>query len=88
MGDTLIVVFVIGWEANKIPNPPVDALERMPGLTAVGAGLLGGFQGNASCHGSDCSVGYLSVLLLLAVALVIVGATSYLQARLRARAAS
>jgi hypothetical protein len=62
-------------------------IERTPGLTAVSAGLLGGFQGNAACHGADCSVGYMMATLLLVAALVMVGGTTYLQSRLRARLA-
>jgi phosphate transport system permease protein len=88
MGDAMIVIFVIGWEANRAPDPFFDVLERTAPLTATGAGLLGGFQGNSgNCQAVACHVGYFSAFLLLLVALVIVLATTVLQARLRKRMA-
>jgi ABC-type phosphate transport system permease subunit len=99
LGDVMIVVFVVGWESG-VPNPVWDVLERTGPLTSVGAGLVGGFNGPGSCPTSaivpgpngpmtvpvyDCDVGYFSALLLLAMAVVIVVATSFLQARLRRR---
>jgi ABC-type phosphate transport system permease subunit len=88
MGDALIVIFVIGWEANAIPNPFFDALERSAPLTSTSAGLLGGFQGNSGvCTAVACHVGYFSALVLLAFAVVIVLATTFLQSRLRTRMA-
>jgi ABC-type phosphate transport system permease subunit len=84
IGDALIVIFVIGWEANTIPDPLFDVLERPAPLTSTSAGLLGGFQSNAGvCTSVSCHVGYFSALLLLLFAVVVVLATTVLQARLR-----
>lgn len=85
LGDTLIVIFAVGWEANVIPDPVVDVLERTSSLTALGSGLLGGFQRNTTCGEPDCSVGYASALVLLVIATLVVLAMTFLQARLRRR---
>jgi len=88
MGDAMIVIFVVGWQANSAPNPFFDVLERTAPLTATSAGLLGGFQGNSgTCQAVACHVGYFSAFMLLLVALVVVLATTVLQARLRRRIA-
>jgi len=88
MGDALIVIFVIGWEANGVPNPFFDVLERTAPITSTSAGLLGGFQGNSGvCTGASCHVGYFGALLLLIAAVVIVLVSTVLQARLRKRTA-
>ncbi len=82
MGDTLIVIFAVGWEANRLPEPIVDVLERTPSLAAQGAGLLGGFQvagGAAGCVRVECGVGYASALMLLVLAALIVLGMAALQ---------
>lgn len=83
LGDTLIVIFVVGWEANSIPNPLLDVLERTPSLGAEGVGLLGAFQGNAACLPTACAVGYASALALLVLAALVVVVMTLVQARLR-----
>jgi phosphate transport system permease protein len=88
LGDTLIVAFAVGWEANTVPNPIVDVLERTPSLAAQGAGLVGSFPLiGATCTPAQCAVGYSSALLLLVLAVAIVVTTSMLQARWRRRMA-
>ena len=86
MGDTLIVAFAVGWEADTIPKPLFDVLERTPSLAAQGAGMLGSFQTlDAQCVPTACAVGYASALSLLIVASVVVLLMSHLQARGRSR---
>jgi phosphate transport system permease protein len=86
LGDTLIVAFAVGWEANTVPNPVIDVLERTPSLAAQGAGLVGSFPTiGGTCTPVQCAVGYSSALLLLVLAVAIVVATSMLQARWRRR---
>jgi phosphate transport system permease protein len=86
IGDVMIVLFVVGFEAN-MPNPLFDVLERTGPLTSSGAALLGGHSGTDSCisRGNDCTVGYFSALLLLVVAVVVVAATTVLERRYRRR---
>jgi phosphate transport system permease protein len=89
MGDAMIVIFVIGWDAQRVPTPLFDVLERTAPLTAESAALLGGFQGQSgNCQAASCHVGYFSALLLFLAAIVIVLATTVLQARLRKRIAA
>jgi phosphate transport system permease protein len=86
IGDTLIVALVVGWEAQRIPNPFFDALERTPSLAAVGAGLLGGFQAaGAACSPTECAVGYATALALLLVAASVVAVMTIAQAFWRRR---
>jgi phosphate transport system permease protein len=87
MGDTMIVIFVVGWEAQAVPDPPVDVLERTAPLPAVGANLLGGFQAQDACSAAACSAGYFSAVFLLILALTVVVTASFLQARLRRKLA-
>lgn len=88
LGDTLIIAFAVGWSAETIPSPIVDALERTPSLAAVGAGLIGSFETlNDVCQPAECAVGYSSALLLLLFAGVVVLVMTYLQARGRRRVA-
>jgi phosphate transport system permease protein len=87
MGDTMIVIFVVGWEAQSIPDPPVDVLERTAPLPATGANLLGSFQAQDVCKEAACSTGYFSAVFLLVLALVVVVTAAFLQTRLRRRMA-
>jgi len=89
IGDTLIVVFAVGWEAQTVPNPIFDVLEKTSSLAAQGAGLLGAFQSvGGSCNPTECSVGYFSALLLLVVAAAIVLVMTGCQSRARRRMAA
>ena len=84
LGDTLIIAFAVGWEAQRIPNPFFDVLEKTPALTAEGAGLLGAFQSvGGSCSPTECAVGYSTALVLLVLAGGIVLALTVLQLRWR-----
>lgn len=89
LGDVLIVALAVGWQAETIPNPIVDVLERTSSLAAEGANLLGNLQSGAgaSCAPDSpaCAVGYFSALLLLVVAAAVVVAAHILEARLRRR---
>jgi phosphate transport system permease protein len=85
LGDAIIVLFVVGYAAPQLPNPLWDALERTAPLSAEGVGLIGGFGGPKACSGNDCAVGYFSALILIAMALIVVLATSALQRRFRQR---
>ncbi len=85
MGDTMIVIFVVGWEAQAIPDPPFDVLERTAPLPAAGANLLGSFQAQDACKEAACSSGYFSAVFLLILALAVVVVAGVLQARLRRR---
>ena len=86
LGDTLIIGFAVGWEANSVPSPAFDVLERTPSLAAEGAGLLGGFNAGGGCKiGAQCATGYASGVLLLVLAMVLVLATTWIQNKLRAR---
>jgi phosphate transport system permease protein len=87
MGDTMIVVFVIGFESAHVPKPFFDVFERSAPLSAVGADLLGGFQGLGGCTGARCDTGYFTAFLLLGFAIAVVIVSFVLQARLRARLA-
>jgi ABC-type phosphate transport system permease subunit len=85
LGDVMIVLFVVGVEA-ELPNPLFDVLERTGPLTSTGAALVGGVNTpNACTNARDCSVGYFTALLLLFMALVIVSATTLLERRFRRR---
>jgi phosphate transport system permease protein len=89
MGDTLIIVFAVGWEAQTMPHPIVDVLERTPSLTAEGAGLLGAFQvANGSCTPTECAVGYTSALFLLLMAGIVVVLMTLIQTQGRRRMAA
>lgn len=98
MGDVMIAIFVIGFEAPLLPDPLVDVVQRNPPLTAVGANLLGGIQGQGSCAvptsgvvtvvtnaSYRCHTAYFSAGLLIVFAFVIVAASFYLQNRFRRR---
>lgn len=84
-GDVMIVLFVVGYSAPTLPDPIWDVFERGGPLTATGAGLIGGLGGSnpASVHGNDFAVGYLTGVLLLLMALVIVVLTTVLEHRFR-----
>jgi phosphate transport system permease protein len=87
LGDVMIGMFVIGTYA-AMPNPVWDVLERTGPLTAVGAGLVGGFQAESTgCNSADCAAGYFSGLLLLVGAFVIVVVTVLLERYFRRRVA-
>lgn len=86
LGDTLIVAFAVGWEADRIPNPIFDVLERTPTLAAQGAGQLGSFETlDGQCLPAQCAVGYSSAILLLLVAAVVVLLMTWMQVRGRRR---
>jgi phosphate transport system permease protein len=88
LGDVMIVLFVVGFDAT-MPSPVYDALERTGPLASTGAALLGGFNSTDACaaRGRDCTVGYFSALTLLVVAVVIVASTTLLERRFRRRMA-
>ena len=82
IGDVMIACYVIAWESG-MPNPLWDVLQRIAPLTSTGAGLLGGFGSGATCSGVECSVGYFTALILLIMAFIIIGVTTFLQRRFK-----
>ena len=89
VGDIVIVSFAVGWTADEIPNPIVDVLERTPGLAAHGANMIQPFtlpgQGGLP---TPTAVGYVSAMILLLAAGVMVLLMTYLKARWRRRMAA
>jgi phosphate transport system permease protein len=85
LGDLMIALFVVGYAAPHFPDPPWDVLERTAPLTAAGAGLVGGLGSPKSCQAVECSVGYVTGLLLLVIAVVVVALTTILERRFRRR---
>ena len=83
LGDLMIALFVVGYAAPRFPDPPWDVLERTAPLTAAGAGLIGGLGTPKACQGTDCSVGYVTALMLLVMAVVIVALTTILERKFR-----
>ncbi len=90
LGDVMIVLFIVGFEAN-MPTPAFDVLERTGPLTSTGAALVGGFTSPEACRApilggpGDCTVGYFSASLLLVAAVVIVTLTTVLEGVFRRR---
>ncbi len=84
LGDVMIVLFVVGIEAD-MPQPFFDVLERTGPLTSTGTALVGGFNKPDACQGRDCSVGYFTALILLLMAFVVVTMTTLLERRFRRR---
>jgi phosphate transport system permease protein len=89
LGDVLIIALAVGWQAETIPSPVVDVLERTSNLAVTGANLLGNLQTGAGTYCDPrfpaCAVGYSSALVLLVVAGVIVISATLLERRLRRR---
>jgi phosphate transport system permease protein len=84
MGDAIIVTYTIGLEAQQLPSPLCDVLERIAPLTSVAAGLAGG--GFSRAEGGPLvqkSVAAFIGLLLLVVAFAILSLAAYLQNRFR-----
>lgn len=88
LGDSIIVIIVVSWTAERLPNPLFDVLERTASLAGQAAGAIGGFETpDSTCSDAGCAVGYTTALLLLLIAGVVVIAVTYLQARGRRRVA-
>ncbi len=85
LGDLMIALFVVGYAAPNFPKPSWDVLERTAPLTATGAGLIGGLGTPSACRGAECSVGYVTALLLLIMAVVIVAVSTILERQFRKR---
>lgn len=99
MGDVMIAIFVIGFEAQRLPGPIIDVFQRDPPLSAVGANLLGGLAGQGSCSSLTrstvvnslrmgehrCDAAYFSALMLMIIAFVVLITAFYLQGRFRRR---
>jgi hypothetical protein len=88
LGDTLIIWYAVGFDAPKIPNPPIDVLERTSSLAAEGAGMILSVETlGTNCKPTACAVGYSTALALLVFAAVVVLVMTSLQARGRRRLA-
>lgn len=86
LGESIIVAYTIGFGAKALPVPLYDVLERIAPLTSVIASLEGGGFSRATMVGPvGQSVASFMGLLLLFTAFVILGATFYLQKRIRKR---
>ena len=99
MGDVVIALFVIGFEAPSVPNPLYDVFQRNPPLPAVGANLLGGAASATPCqtlvrstvveslrNGEfRCDAAYFNAMLLVIIAAVVLVVAFYLQNRFRKR---
>lgn len=84
-GDVVIVSFVVGYEGS-LPTPLWDVLERVPVLTATGAGLQGGLGGGAEGRSLiDSSVASFAALLLLVIAAGMMTLTAQLERTMRRR---
>jgi phosphate transport system permease protein len=88
-GDVLILALAVGWQAEQMPVPVFDVLERTSTLAAEGANLLGNLQagsgGACDLKGTSCPVGYSGALVLLIAAAAIVIVSGAAEARLRRR---
>lgn len=88
LGDVLIIALAVGWQAETIPNPIGDVLERTSSLAAAGAGLLGDVGGSycdSPAAAIRCGVGYSAGVMLLLFAAAIVVFAAVLEGRLRRR---
>jgi len=92
MGDVFVLAGAIGWakpdNQPDMPDPLWDVLEINPPLTTTGP-LLGGTAqaGRSTCDGISCDVAYLSGLLVLIIAFVLLSTAVYLQNRWKRRIA-
>ena len=88
IGDVVIVSFAVGWEADKIPNPIFDVLERTTPLGAQGANMVTLFEdptGLTTTTPQGAAAGYMCALVLLLVAAAMILLMSFLKARWRRR---
>ncbi|AKG52873.1 phosphate transport system permease PstC [Dehalogenimonas sp. WBC-2] len=86
LGEAIIVSYTIGFTASALPQPIFDLLQRTPPFTATIAYLTGGGFSFAQLIGPvGKSVGHFMGLLLLIVAFVILGFTTYIQHRIAKR---
>ncbi len=87
IGDIVIVSLAVGWEANSIPNPVFDVLEKTPSLAAQGANMITPFNtpGGGPSVQPAASIGFLTALLFLLAAAAMVLLMNYLKARWRRR---
>jgi phosphate transport system permease protein len=88
LGDVIVIALAVGWQAEVIPFPLFDILERTPTLAATGGALLGGV-GGSNCHipaqAAGCNTGYAAGVMLLLFAAVIVVTATVLEGWLRRR---
>jgi len=87
VGDIIIVSRAVGWEANTIPNPVFDLLEKTPSLAAQGANMITPFNtpGGGPTVQPAASIGFLTALFFLVAAGAMVLLMNYLKARWRRR---
>jgi len=87
VGDIIIVSLAVGWEANTIPNPVFDLLEKTPSLAAQGANMITPFNtpGGGPTVQPAASIGFLTALFFLVAAGAMVLLMNYLKARWRRR---
>jgi len=88
LGEAIIVSYCIGFSTRSLPTPVFDVLQRTAPLTSIIATLAGGGFSSSKLVGPiGTSVASFAGLLLLIVAFIILGVTSYLQRKMKARLA-
>ena len=85
MGEAVIVAFAIGFAIGKMPQPLFDILKRTAPLTTVIVGFSAGGFSPISNGALLTSIGNFAGLMLLLVAFVILGVSTYLQSRFKKR---
>jgi len=85
MGEAVIVAFAIGFAIGKMPQPLFDILKRTAPLTTVIVGFSAGGFSPISNGALLTSIGNFAGLMLLMVAFVILGVSTYLQSRFKKR---
>jgi len=85
MGESVIVAFAIGFEVDKIPSPLFDILKRAAPLTSAVVGFSAGGFSPSSSGPLLTSIGNFAGLILLLVAFIILGISTYLQSRFKKR---
>jgi phosphate transport system permease protein len=86
MGEAIIVAYTIGFGSRTLPSPIFDLLQRTAPLTSTIAGLsAGSLTGSPTAGPVGQSVGSFMGLLLLIMAFIILGASTYLQRKWKSR---
>jgi phosphate transport system permease protein len=85
LGESVIVAFAIGFEADKIPVPLFDILKKTAPLTSSIVGFSAGGFSPIQNGTLLTSIGNFAGLILLVVAFVFLGISTYLQIRFKKR---
>ncbi len=85
LGESMIVAFAIGFQVGKIPSPLFDILKSTAPLTTTIVGFSAGGFSPVSNGSLLTSIGNFAGLILLLVAFIILGISTYLQSRFKKR---